>query len=128
MESYLPKLSYTAESPNAPMMLSEAALQTVTAVPWIKVSDERKQLEGLCFDRNGDLYFLEVFGGHIMKLEVATMAIISNPPAVRTTSPPLVRSPKLPGIWPGPTGSRCPRTKPCSGSLKPMATASTGSN
>ncbi len=73
--TYLPKLSYTAQSPYVPMTPGEAALQTVTAVPWFKVSDERKQLEGLCFDRSGDLYFLEVFGGHIMKLEVATMTL-----------------------------------------------------
>lgn len=75
MEQYLPKLNYTAESQNVPMIPSEALLQTITAVPWVKVSDERKQLEGLCFDRNGDLYFLEVFGGHIMKLEVSTMTM-----------------------------------------------------
>ena len=75
MESYLPKLSYLSESPHVPMPPNEAMLQTITAVPWFKVSDERKQLEGLCFDRNGDLYFLEVFGGHIMKLETATMTL-----------------------------------------------------
>ena len=75
MESHLPKLNYLSESPHVPMPPNEAMLQTITAVPWFKVSDERKQLEGLCFDRNGDLYFLEVFGGHIMKLETATMTL-----------------------------------------------------
>ena len=75
MNQNLPKLSYIAESPHVPMIPSETLLQTVTAVPWIKISDERKQLEGLCFDKNGDLYFLEVFGGHIMKLEVETMIV-----------------------------------------------------
>lgn len=75
MQRLIPKLNYTAESKSVPMKLDETSLQTITAVPWIKISDDRKQLEGLCFDRNGDLYFLEVFGGHIMKLEVDTMAV-----------------------------------------------------
>ena len=38
------------------------------AEPWLKVSDEAMQLEGLCFDRSGNLYFLEVFEGRIFKV------------------------------------------------------------
>jgi len=69
------KLSYMAESGYVPIPPAEKDLQTVTANFWFKVSDEFKQLEGLCFDREGNLYLLEVFGGSIMKIELATMKI-----------------------------------------------------
>ncbi len=38
------------------------------AEPWFCVSEKSLQLEGLCFDRNGDLYFCDVFTGGIYKL------------------------------------------------------------
>lgn len=51
------------------------SLQRVTAAPWIKVSDDCMQLEGLCFDRAGDLYFVDVFGGDVLKLDRATESV-----------------------------------------------------
>lgn len=49
---------------------SEAYIRTVEAEPWFQVSQEAMQLEGLCFDREGNLYFVDVFGGTLMKLDV----------------------------------------------------------
>jgi lactonase len=57
-----------------PIPPSEQSLQSVYAEPWFQVSKEFKQLEGLCFDRAGNLYFLEVFGGTIYKLDMTSMA------------------------------------------------------
>lgn len=64
-----PSLSYQSgiEGP-APIPPSEQSLQSVTAEPWFKVSDDGLQLEGPAFDSNGNLYFVEVFGGRIFKL------------------------------------------------------------
>jgi lactonase len=74
----------------APIPPSEQALPTTTAKPWFKVSDSFLQLEGLCFDRAGNLYFLEVFGGTIYKLDTATQRLSEiyraegqNPAAVK---------------------------------------------
>ncbi|WP_325950289.1 SMP-30/gluconolactonase/LRE family protein [Pseudomonas putida] len=80
----------TQELAYAPLPPSEAALPTLVAEPWLKVSDDFLQLEGLCFDRSGNLYFLEVFGGSIFKLpagsktlEVIYVADGLNPAAVK---------------------------------------------
>lgn len=51
----------------------EALLETITAEPWLKVSYDFLQLEGLCFDREGRLYFVEVFGGTIFVLDCEAM-------------------------------------------------------
>jgi lactonase len=65
-------------------------VKTVEAEPWFQVSEKGLQLEGLCFDRTGDLYFVEVFGGTLMKLCVQEMKLESvfslegyNPAAVK---------------------------------------------
>lgn len=65
----------TPEHSHAPIPPNEQALQTLVAEPWLKVSDEFKQLEGLCFDRAGNLYFLEVFGGVIYRVNLKTMKL-----------------------------------------------------
>lgn len=62
----------SAQSRLMPIPPAEQGLFTQTAEPWFKVSDETLQLEGLCFDRDGNLFFLEVFGGTIFKLDMAT--------------------------------------------------------
>ncbi len=70
--------------------IQERHLAYEIAAPWFKVSDQAKQLEGLCFDREGNLYFVEVFGGTIYKLilpekrliEVCTLAN-ENPAALK---------------------------------------------
>ena len=60
---------------HAPIPPAEHHLQTLIAEPWFKVSDGFKQLEGLCFDRDGNLYFLEVFGGVIYHLDMGTLKL-----------------------------------------------------
>jgi len=52
----------------APIPPSEKGLETITAEPWFKVSDEGIQLEGPSFDRDGNLLFVEVFGGRVFRL------------------------------------------------------------
>ena len=64
-----PTLVYNADTRQpAPIPLSEKGLPTITAEPWFKVSDKGLQLEGASFDRDGNLIFVEVFGGSIFKL------------------------------------------------------------
>lgn len=72
---HLPKLAYQAESEFAPISPAEKVLQTVTAEPFFQVSEDFEQLEGLCFDRSGDLYFVGVFSGHVFKLEMPTQKL-----------------------------------------------------
>lgn len=58
----LPTLTYTGASKSAVPIISESDLQTVTAEPWLKISDEGLQLEGLCFDRQ-KIFFMRSFWG-----------------------------------------------------------------
>lgn len=51
-----------------PIPLAEQGLQTVVAEPWLKVSDKRLQLEGPAFDRQGNLWFVSVFNGQVLKI------------------------------------------------------------
>jgi lactonase len=64
-----PELAYVPVPP------AEQMLPTLVAEPWFKVSDRFLQLEGLCFDRAGRLYLLEVFGGTIFRLDLDTMKL-----------------------------------------------------
>lgn len=62
-------LAYDAQTRGpVPIPPSERGLQTVVAQPWFKVSQKRMVLEGPCFDRNGDLLFSDVSGGHVLRL------------------------------------------------------------
>ncbi|MFY9478101.1 MAG: SMP-30/gluconolactonase/LRE family protein [Aquabacterium sp.] len=62
-------LRYTPDTHGVvPIPAGERQLQTVVAEPYFKVSDKALQLEGPAFDREGNLYFVEVFGGSVMKL------------------------------------------------------------
>ncbi len=63
----LPKLDYQRPSSAVPLLAGETGLQTVVAEPWLKVSDEGLQLEGLCFDREGNLFFVDVFGSNVYR-------------------------------------------------------------
>ena len=64
-----PALAYDAQTRGpAPLPPGERGLQTVVAQPWFKVSDEGLQLEGPSFDRDGNLLFVEVFGGRVFRL------------------------------------------------------------
>jgi lactonase len=51
-----------------PIPPSERGLQTVVAEPWFKVSQEGILLEGLAFERNGDLLFCDVSGRRVLRL------------------------------------------------------------
>lgn len=65
----IPTLTYTPENQGlAPIPPAEQNLQTITAEPYFKVSDEGLQLEGPAFDTNNNLFFVEVFGGRVFKL------------------------------------------------------------
>ena len=55
----------------------EPGLQTVTAEKFIKAYDEALTLEGLCFDRNGDMYFTSTQGYSIFKVNMATKALVT---------------------------------------------------
>lgn len=67
----IPTLYYTEASKSAvPLLSGEQNLQTVTAEPWLKISDEGLQLEGLCFDRDHNLFLCEVFGGKIFRVDL----------------------------------------------------------
>jgi lactonase len=51
-----------------PLPASERDLPTAIAQPYFKVSDGLIGLEGPAFDRQGNLLFVDVFGGRILKL------------------------------------------------------------
>ena len=55
--------------------MSENELQTVTAEPWVKISDRGLQLEGLNFNREGNLFLLDVFEGNIFKVNTSTKEV-----------------------------------------------------
>lgn len=87
----LPALSYTGNAKSeVPILAHEQGLQTIAAEPWLEISDKGLQLEGLCFDRNGDLVLCEVFGGTIFHVSLPDKKITQllkshkdNPAAVK---------------------------------------------
>lgn len=54
---------------------SEQGVPAEVAEPWFQVSPENKQLEGLCFDRAGDLHLVDVFEGNVYKLELTSQKL-----------------------------------------------------
>ena len=82
-----PALVYTddARAP-VPIPQSEKGLQTITAEPWFKVSDKGLQLEGASFDRDGNLDFVEVFGGSIFRLSPDMKLTTIMPPNDRASA------------------------------------------
>lgn len=67
----LPVLAYKdGENSVAPIPAHEQQLPTVTAEPWLEISKQGLQLEGLCFDRQGNLLLCEVFGGTIFHVNL----------------------------------------------------------
>ncbi|MBM0868348.1 lactonase [Staphylococcus auricularis] len=69
-EEAKPALSYDKVKSVVPFANGEDQIQTVTAEPWLKIADEGVQLEGLCFDREENLYLCEVFGGKIYRVDL----------------------------------------------------------
>lgn len=69
---------------------SEQGVEAVVAEPWFQVSKDNKQLEGLCFDRDGNLFLVDVFEGNVYRLElpgkrlsVVTTLTAQNPSALK---------------------------------------------
>jgi lactonase len=52
----------------APIPTAERGLQTVTAAPWFKVSDQGLVLEGPAFDRQGSLFVCDASEGRVLRL------------------------------------------------------------
>ena len=53
----------------APQVTGEQNLQTVVAEEWLRMSDtDDSNLEGLCFDRDGNLWFVAVQTGNVYKV------------------------------------------------------------
>lgn len=66
----IPALAYAREGRQLQAIPGpEQNLPTITAQQWFKVSDKGLQLEGPSFDRDGNLLFVEVFGGQVLKLD-----------------------------------------------------------
>lgn len=62
-------LVHTSESRGlAPIPASERNLPTAVAEPYFKVSDKPSALEGPSFDRQGNLLFVDVYEGRILRL------------------------------------------------------------
>lgn len=62
-------LSYTpATTGLAPVPASERHLPTVTAEPYFKVSEGLVALEGPAYDRQGNLLFVDIYGGRVLCL------------------------------------------------------------
>jgi lactonase len=69
MAQSAPALVYTDANRGAvPIPSAEQGLQTVTAERWFNVSKNNMQLEGAAFDRGGDLLFVDVYGGRVLRL------------------------------------------------------------
>lgn len=62
-------LWYTAATRGlSPIPACERDIPTVTAEAFYKVSDERMPLEGPAFDRQGNLLFVDIHGGRVLRL------------------------------------------------------------
>ena len=68
LDNKLPKLTYSGKSKSVVPIVSESELQTVTAEPWLEISDEGLQLEGLIFDREHNLFLCEYLVERFSKL------------------------------------------------------------
>lgn len=63
------ELIYDEASMNpVPLSAVDKDLQTIIAEPYLKISDQGLQLEGPAYDRDNNLYIVEVYGGQIFKI------------------------------------------------------------
>ena len=66
----IPTLNYPTQGQQLyAVPAAEKDLPTVIAQPWFKVTDQAWQLEGPAFDRQGNLLFVEVLGGQVLKID-----------------------------------------------------------
>lgn len=62
-----------------PIPPAEQALQTVVAEPFFKITDEKpKHMEGICFDRNGDMWFVSMYDSCVCKLDMQKKEIVQK--------------------------------------------------
>lgn len=81
-------LAYDAQTQGpVPIRPSERALQTVVAKPWFKASGEGRVLEGVIFDRSGNMLFCDVF----TQSSDAGCSLIAHPTAFRAFALPAAR-------------------------------------
>ncbi len=82
-------LAYTtANRTPVPIPPSEAGLQTVTAEPWLELVDQPHFLEGAVFDRAGNLLFVDMFSGRVLKVapnKAVTTAVDKSKNAITPT-------------------------------------------
>lgn len=72
MSQMIPALNYLPGDRYCP----HHELQTITAVPFVHVDDRQVvHLEGLCFDRNGDMFFTNIYESIIMKVDMKTKEV-----------------------------------------------------
>src|SRR2546430_1108446 len=65
-------LSYTdATRGLVPIPVCERDLPTAIAEPYFKVADTAMPLEGAAFDRDGNLLFVDIYNGRILRLSAA---------------------------------------------------------
>ncbi|POA82320.1 SMP-30/gluconolactonase/LRE family protein [Pseudomonas sp. FW305-E2] len=66
----MPTLSYPPSGKQLyEVPFAERQLPAITAKRWLKVSDSEMQTESPAFDREGNLLFVEVFGGQVLKVD-----------------------------------------------------------
>lgn len=53
-----------------PLPASEAGLPIIIAEPWLQLYDDGSFLEGPAFDRDGNLYLIEILGGKLLKVDM----------------------------------------------------------
>lgn len=75
----------------------ESGLQTVMAEKFLKVYDDALTLEGLCFDRLGNMYFTSTVGNSIFKVDMETrdMKVVFHEKNVRPAAVKIHRNGRL---------------------------------
>jgi lactonase len=68
----------------SPVPSSERGLLTVTAEPYFSVSDQAMALEGPAYDRDGDLLFVDINGGRVLRLSPnKVLSVVFTDPSLR---------------------------------------------
>lgn len=73
------QLTYRPGDRYFPIPPAEQGLQTVTAEPFFKITDEKpKHMEGICFDRQGDMWFVSMYDNCVCKLDMRKKEIVQR--------------------------------------------------
>lgn len=67
----IPTLEYDADTKFMPIPPQEQGLKSVIAQPWLKV-DADQDLEGMTFDKDGNMYFVEAYTSKLHRVDVET--------------------------------------------------------